>query len=254
MDQSINQLTSGTLGSADFVPINRAGSNFKLNLNDAIQTKTFSLSTTGGNGILDDGLLVKYNNYGGVRGEYIYADQAAEIGEVNLTTGFLKLFSESHTYEAKIYSNPSAENDVNVMMPLTGGTLATEEKLQSDYLPIIGSTLTGTLIAPRVTKTSAAQAWNASTVLNFNSANEWIILGTLTGDTTITTSNRGLDKELSVIFLADASTRALTFSESWVWIGGNPPANLAAGKRAVLSLRCVGSAATDVLASWAVQP
>lgn len=158
------------------------------------------------------------------------------------------------SYTLTIGAPADLSADCVITLPDASGQIATIEWAGINCVSLGGGTMTGALITPKVTESSAAQAWNASTVLNFNSANKWIILGTLTGDTTITTSNRGLDKELTVIILADASTRALTFSESWTWIGGNPPANLAAGKRAVLSLRCVGSNAADVLASWAVQP
>jgi len=73
----------------------------------------------------------------------------------------------------------------------------------------------------------------------------------LTGDVTLTTSNRAASRTVLLRIIADGSTRTLAFP-SWKWIGAMPT-EIAASKTGVLSLTCFGTADTDVVAAFAVE-
>lgn len=75
----------------------------------------------------------------------------------------------------------------------------------------------------------------------------------LSGNITLTTSNRGAGKSFSIKILCDATPRTFTFP-SWVPVGAALPAGIAAGKTGILSGTCYGSADTDIVVGWAVQP
>jgi len=48
--------------------------------------------------------------------------------------------------------------------------------------------------------------------------------------------------------------RALTFNANWVFLGPGLPTTIAANKVGILTLKCYGTAETDVIAAWSVQP
>jgi hypothetical protein len=75
---------------------------------------------------------------------------------------------------------------------------------------------------------------------------------TLTGDLTLTASNRATGRMAVIRLLPGASQRTLTFPVGWVFVG-TKPATLAASKTAVLSLTFFGTADTDCVAAYAVQ-
>lgn len=77
---------------------------------------------------------------------------------------------------------------------------------------------------------------------------------TLTGDVTITSSNRAAAKAVAVRIVGDTVQRTLTLNEAWKWIGAAKPTALAANKVAALSLTAFGTAESDVLAAYAVEP
>ena len=89
-------------------------------------------------------------------------------------------------------------------------------------------------------------AWNASTVIDFDT-NEEIILGEITGTTTFTSTNRALGKHKVVHMDSNGSANTLAESEGWVWYGTKPTATVA-NKKTILSLVCLGSAVGDVRA------
>jgi len=89
-------------------------------------------------------------------------------------------------------------------------------------------------------------AWNASTVVDFDT-NEELILGEITGTTTFTTSNRALGKHKVIHMDSNGSANTLTESEGWVWYGTKPTATVA-DKKSILSLVCLGTAVGDVRA------
>jgi hypothetical protein len=75
----------------------------------------------------------------------------------------------------------------------------------------------------------------------------------LTGDITFTTSNRGTGKRLLVKIKSDGSLRNFTFP-SWVSMGAALPASIAANKTALLKLTGFGTADTDIVAEYSVEP
>lgn len=74
----------------------------------------------------------------------------------------------------------------------------------------------------------------------------------LTGDLTLTTSNRATGRTTVIRIIADASQRTLTFPTDWKFLG-TKPANIAASKTGVLSLTFFGTADSDCVAAWGVQ-
>jgi len=76
---------------------------------------------------------------------------------------------------------------------------------------------------------------------------------TLTGNITFTTSNRAAGRTVLIRLLPGASERTLTFPADWVFVS-TKPATLAANKTAVLSLTFFGTADTDCVAAYGVQP
>ena len=74
----------------------------------------------------------------------------------------------------------------------------------------------------------------------------------LTGDLTLTISNRSAGRTTVIRIIADASQRTLTFPTDWKFLG-TKPANIAASKTGVLSLTFFGPADSDCVAAWGVQ-
>jgi hypothetical protein len=74
----------------------------------------------------------------------------------------------------------------------------------------------------------------------------------LTGNLTLTTSNRAAGRSVVLRLICDATTRTLTFPTDWKFVG-TKPANIAASKTAILSLSFFGTADTDGVAAYAVQ-
>lgn len=74
----------------------------------------------------------------------------------------------------------------------------------------------------------------------------------LTGNLTLTTSNRASGRTVTLRLICDATARTLTFPAGWVFVG-QKPATIAASKTAVLSLTFFGTADTDCVAAYGVQ-
>jgi len=75
----------------------------------------------------------------------------------------------------------------------------------------------------------------------------------LTGNVTFTTSNRAAPRTVTIKILADASIRTFTFP-AWKFVGAAAPASIAASKTAVLTVTAFGTADTDIVAAYAVEP
>lgn len=105
--------------------------------------------------------------------------------------------------------------------------------------------------ALKVTRPIRTLTYSGTTDLDFAGADCRDLA--LTGDVTFTTSNKASGLSLRVRIKADGSSRNFTFP-SWVFVGGAAPAALAAGKTAILELQCYGSADTDVVAEYGVEP
>lgn len=121
----------------------------------------------------------------------------------------------------------------------------------------IGDTMTGNLVvqatiqAYRQIIDQETVTYAATTDIDFNGKGYQTI--SLTGNLTLTTSNRGAGKSVSVRLIGDGSIRTLTFPAGWVFVGSAAPASLAANKVAILNLTGFGGADTDVIAAYAAQ-
>lgn len=91
----------------------------------------------------------------------------------------------------------------------------------------------------------------ASVALDFDSNAMQTVA--LTGNITFTTSNKAAGRRKIVRIVCDSSGRNFTFP-SWTFIGAAGPASIAANKVALLQLDCFGTAESDVLARYTVQP
>lgn len=76
---------------------------------------------------------------------------------------------------------------------------------------------------------------------------------TLTGNLTLATSNRAAGRAVTLRLLPGASSRTLTFPAGWTFLG-TAPTTLAANKTAILSVTFFGSADSDAVCAYAVQP
>jgi hypothetical protein len=95
-------------------------------------------------------------------------------------------------------------------------------------------------------------AYTASVNLDMASLTGTYRTISLTGDLTLTSSNRAAGRQVVLRLLADGSTRTLTFPSGWVFLG-TKPSDIAADKTGVLSLIFFGTADTDCVASWGVE-
>lgn len=99
-----------------------------------------------------------------------------------------------------------------------------------------------------------ALAYSATVDLDMASLSGLYRTVTMDGALTLTTSNRAAGRNVVLRLLAGASTRSLTFPGGWVFLGAAAPSSIAAGKTAVLSLSFFGSADSDCVAAYSVQP
>jgi hypothetical protein len=100
-----------------------------------------------------------------------------------------------------------------------------------------------------VVQAQSVLTYNASTAIDFNLGGQRTI--SLTGDVQFTTTNVAAGKEVTLKILADGSDRNFTFP-AWIFVG-TEPALIAAGKTAMLSLRCYGAADANIVAAYAVE-
>ncbi len=91
----------------------------------------------------------------------------------------------------------------------------------------------------------------ASVALDFDSNAMQTIA--LTGGITFTTSNKAAGRRKVVRIVCDSTGRSFTFP-SWTFVGAAAPASIAANKVAILILDCFGTAESDVVARYSVQP
>lgn len=94
-------------------------------------------------------------------------------------------------------------------------------------------------------------AYAASVALDFDSNAMQTV--SLTGNITFTTSNRVAGRRKIVRVVCDGTGRNFTFP-SWTFVGATAPASIAASKTALLMLDCFGTAESDIVARYAVQP
>lgn len=100
-------------------------------------------------------------------------------------------------------------------------------------------------------KVAAAAVTYASTT-NIDLAAAGYQTVTLTGNVTLTTSNRVAGKTCIVRLIASGGSRNLTLP---AWVNTNAaPSALASGKTGIFIIRCFGTGVGDIVASYVVQP
>jgi len=130
---------------------------------------------------------------------------------------------------------------------------------------LIFDTTTDTLTAPNlsVSKTFTANnseltlktlSYGANTNLDFA-----VITGTyqtvsLTGNVAFTTSNQTAGRGAVVRIISDGSERSYIFPTGWKFMGTAAPSTIAANKTAILSLTSFGTANSDMVCAYSVEP
>ena len=146
-----------------------------------------------------------------------------------------------------------AEQDIKTRVRISGGdddsTAFTVDK-QAQFTGPVG--IDNILFPRRIVVQNETIVYAASINLNFDTFGVKFIA--LAGNLTLAAINQYNNQQLLVRLLADASTRTLTFPVAWRWIGSAAPANIAANKVALLWLWSFGTADTDIIAHYLVQP
>jgi hypothetical protein len=101
---------------------------------------------------------------------------------------------------------------------------------------------------------SFAYTYAATIDISFALNTHWMARLALTGNVTFTSSGWLFASYKRIKISSDGSTRNFTFPSNWKFIGAAAPANIAANKVGLLELDCQGTAETDVMAKWTVQP
>lgn len=193
---------------------------------------TASTSTTTGELVVGGG--------GGFSGSlYAASIQNTPIGSTTASTGAFTTLSASSTVSGTGFSTYLASP------PAIGGTTPA-----AGAFTTLSASAEATL--PRITQAPASLTYSGTTNLDFASTNQTRTLA-LTGNVTFTTSNRVAGRSLQIIITADGSTRTLSFP-AWKFLGTAAPANLAAGKTAVLSLYCTSTTDASIIATYVVEP
>jgi hypothetical protein len=118
---------------------------------------------------------------------------------------------------------------------------------------VVNMTFSGDLVLPGAKKftpgiNSSIAGTAAAPIFNFDLGimQTFSVTAAITGTTS---ANKANGKLTEIRFLADSSDRAVTWNASWEWLGAKPT-QITANKNGLLSLRCYGTAETDVVASW----
>lgn len=161
--------------------------------------------------------------------------------------------------ENTVYTLPNAPvGDIvvylnGVAIPEADYVVSAGTTLTLAYAPQTGDVLTALLnyVSGGGTPPLVSLAYSTPLDIAFTTAPQRRSL-TLTGNITFTGSGYGDTREVVVFVNGDSVLRTLAFPSDWKFIG-TKPADIAANKVGVLSLQCLGSAATDVRAAWGVQ-
>ena len=179
------------------------------------------------------------------------------INSVTSATGYRKL---NVTY---VDNSGTLINDLgDTVISFTGGSVGAGVPAGGTTDQIL-SKINGTdyntqwVTSPYADKTKTVGTGYATTGTNnidFSAVNDTFqSIAALTGAITFTTSNKAAGKSVTIRIINGATLRAFTFP-GWTFVGAAAPANIAASKTGILTLTCFGTAESDVIAAWAVQP
>lgn len=148
---------------------------------------------------------------------------------------------------------PGSRQTINTCVSITGGDDDTDSFIvQFPALFQSQVIVEDAFIARRLQLQQETVGYAASVTFNFGSYGLKRL--DLTGNVTVSAINMQNGRNLTVRFASDASSRTLTWPSGWRWIGSAAPASLAASKVAMLRLWCFGTAESDVMAKWEVEP
>jgi hypothetical protein len=139
------------------------------------------------------------------------------------------------------------------------GTLTMENLGSTDAVAPGTVVSAATLISPAGeqgplgTPTHTTLVYNATVNLDFSTAAESHTIS-LTGDLILTTSNLAAGRRKYVRLIDDSSARALTTPVGWTAVGSAVPANMTAGKKALLELYSFTNADAGVLVKYTEEP
>jgi hypothetical protein len=148
---------------------------------------------------------------------------------------------------------PAAADAAPLALAAAASIGTSADYAREDHVHPLPAVVTTTAAGLAPATSFAALTYAATTDLDMATLDGQFRTITLTGDLTLTTSNRAAGRVVLIRLLPGASQRTLTFPVGWVFVGNTKPATLAASKTAVLSLTFFGTADTDCVAAYAVQ-
>lgn len=170
------------------------------------------------------------------------------------TTG--KLVKNGTKVEADIVTGPASvtAGRIATFDGTTGKLLAQSTLSPGDLLPLAGGTMTGQVVTSLTTLGTTG-------TLNLDMNGSMLqTTGTLTGNITLTTSNRSAGESVTLRIVNGGTNRTITFpgtppALTWRYVG-TKPANaytLAANKIAVLTITAFGTNESDIVAAFSVE-
>lgn len=114
--------------------------------------------------------------------------------------------------------------------------------------------VTGTFTASKSELTQATLSYAATTDIDFAAVTGTYQTVSLTGDVTFTTSNRAAGRSVVLRIICDGTNRNFTFPAGWKFLGVSAPASITANKTAVLSVTLFGTADSDAVCAYSVEP
>lgn len=173
------------------------------------------------------------------------------------TTG--RLVKQGGKLAADLVSGPaSVTGDRIVLFDSTTGKLVKQASVGvADLLALAGGTMTGGIVTAFQVQTTVATLGTSGTITVDLSASMLQTTGTLSGNiTSLVTSNRVAGRSVTLRIINAGTNRTIAYSSSWRWVGTKPASGftLNANKIGILSLTSFGTAETDIVAAWAVEP
>jgi hypothetical protein len=173
------------------------------------------------------------------------------------TTG--RLVKQGTQLATALVSGPASVTDerIAVFDGTTGKLLKESTVAVSALLPLAGGTMTGAIVTAKQVETTVTTLGTSGTITVDLSDSMLQTTGSLSGNiTSLVTSNRAAGRSSSLRIINGGTNRTVAYSSSWRWVGAKPanPFTLVANKLGVLSLTAFGTAETDIIAAWAVEP
>ncbi len=171
------------------------------------------------------------------------------------TTG--KLLKQDTKTAASLVEGPASvtTDRIAVFDGTTGKLLKQASVLVSDLLPLSGGTMTGAITTDKQIVTTVATLGTTGTLNIDMNASMLQTTGTLTGNITLTTSNRSAGETVTLRIVNGGTNRTITWPAGWKFVGTAPaaPETITANKVAIVTITAFGTADTDIVAAYAEQ-